>query len=686
MTRLLMRPFKKSIGAQMMAGYGIATVFALVVAAISIASVIVVYARLSDIADIDRQVGAHIGRVRLAIEQQNDGLRSYLFNGDRRDLDAFTAAGATVRAARGDLAALLENERDVQILAAISARHRAFESVAAREIALRQAGSVDEALRVWRDDGAATKGDLEAAVEDLARWHEQQTRRDVETSGTQSLIVQVLSLGLVCGGAAGALLLGRRMTRRITGRLVVLATQAEALRAGDLAARSPTLGNDELALLGAELNRMADEVEESHRRLALALEETRRREAELRVLNSLAATVARSLDLDLILEASLDQVCDLLGIEAADIRLLDAATGELTPVAERGFPTPEVGAALARPHASLELVAGAVAMTGEAIVVDEFVRTRGPGGGGEPTGSGALVPLLTATPVATAGYRAVASVPMCSREAAVGVLTVATREPRRFAPTEVNLLTAIANQIAVAVENARLYGQARALGVAEERNRLAREIHDTLAQGLTGITLHLEWAEAVLDDDPEQARAGLLRALGIARTNLEEARRSVLDLRAAPLDGQTLAEALRRLVDAWGREHGVPATFAANCAGQRFPARVEAGLYRVAQEALANIARHAAADQVTVLMSHRDGQVGLLVEDDGIGFDTSAPIQGSARGGFGLVGLRERVALLGGSLNVQSGDGRGTSVHVTVPDGEPADAARDRDATEALTP
>ncbi len=227
------------------------------------------------------------------------------------------------------------------------------------------------------------------------------------------------------------------------------------------------------------------------------------------------------------------------------------------------------------------------------------------------------------------------------------------------------LLYTIGDLLSIAVERARLSEGLFRIGALEERNRLAREIHDTLAQGLTATALQLESAEALLEagSSEGEAREHLRRALSLTRSNLEEARRSVLDLRAAPLEGRPLHEALRALVERWEAETGVNARFLAVNRTRPLPPAVEAALYRVCGEALTNVARHAGAGGATVRLVATPEAVSLAVEDDGRGFDPSR-VDGDRQG---LVGMRERVEMLGGGLEVQSRRGAGARVEATVP-------------------
>lgn len=259
-------------------------------------------------------------------------------------------------------------------------------------------------------------------------------------------------------------------------------------------------------------------------------------------------------------------------------------------------------------------------------------------------------------------------VPMVIGGRVVGAIVISGhREP--YTEEDRTLLGAIANGCAVAIENARLYAHSRELATTEERNRLAREIHDTLAQGLTAVALHLEVADALLagEETAATAREKVRKALELTRANLDEARRSVLDLRAAPLQALSLPEALAALARQTGQEYAIEVCCRARGIEQRLPSRIEAGFYRIAQELLANVGKHARATQVDVRLEQCGGALVLSVADDGIGFDPAAVAGPSVVGGFGLIGLRERVALLGGTLQLASAPDDGTRVRVTIP-------------------
>ncbi len=260
-------------------------------------------------------------------------------------------------------------------------------------------------------------------------------------------------------------------------------------------------------------------------------------------------------------------------------------------------------------------------------------------------------------------------VPLVARGQVLGMALVATSsEQGAFSEDQIRLAQGVADSAALAVENASLYARSQGLAVAEERGRLAQEIHDGLAQGLTAISLQLDLADAYLPANPEKASGKVRRALELTRTNLEEARRSVLDLRAARLQEVPLPDALRRLAQRFVDESGIETEFGADTLSLRLSARVEMGLLRIAEEALDNIQRHAAAGQVRMALHAQDDQVSLSIEDDGVGFDPQIAARAAQQGsGFGLVGVRERARLLKGSLSIQSSQGHGTKLTVTVP-------------------
>ncbi len=219
-------------------------------------------------------------------------------------------------------------------------------------------------------------------------------------------------------------------------------------------------------------------------------------------------------------------------------------------------------------------------------------------------------------------------------------------------------------------ENAALQEQlvagARQGGVQDERARMAREIHDTLAQGLIGIITQLEAAD-LASADPDERRRHFEAAATLARESLREARRSVLALRPEALEGARLGDALADVTHRWSERQGIPVQLTTTGTIESVASEAEVALLRAAQEALANVAKHAGADRVGVTLSYLEREVALDVRDDGRGFDVENVDAASGTGGFGLTALRERVEGLHGSVAIESEPGRGTAVSVRVP-------------------
>jgi two-component system NarL family sensor kinase len=380
--------------------------------------------------------------------------------------------------------------------------------------------------------------------------------------------------------------------------------------------------------------------------IAAGATESQRRSRELSILKAIAEALNREVDVKRALQVALSQVVELFDLRTGWIWLLRADNGEPYLAAAQNLPP-----ALAdNPHR----------MEGDCYCLDTFRA-------GDLEGA-ANVNVITCTRLkglvdGTAGLRSHASVPLYAHGKRLGVLNVVSSDWRELSAEDLRLLYTVGDLVGIAIERARLFAASTQLGALEERNRLAREIHDTLVQGLTGIIMQLETADAFLEGaQSDRGREALRQALALTRANLEEARRSVLDLRAAPLEGRSLDQALEDLVRERQRAAKVKLTFEAN--GSRpLPARFEAGLYRIAQEALTNVVQHARARHATVRWLTTPKYTELTIEDDGVGFDVA---QVSADR-HGLIGMQERARLLGGTFKLHSRPRQGTQLQVTIP-------------------
>lgn len=376
--------------------------------------------------------------------------------------------------------------------------------------------------------------------------------------------------------------------------------------------------------------------------------ELQQRNRELTILNHIAESLNRTTNLGEILSNTLAQVTELFELQTGWVWLLQEDGDDFYLAATRYLPS--------------GLSSHPALMDGSCYCLDTYLA-------GDLNGA-ANVNVVTCSRLkklveGTDGLRYHASIPLYAHGKKLGVFNVASAGWQRLSPENLRILYTVGDLLSMAVERARLFARSAEIGALEERNRLAREIHDTLAQGLAGITLQLETAEALLESgaDAKAVQANIERALISARQNLEEARRSVLDLRAAPLEGRSFPEALANLA-ARLNDHGHPhIEYQLEGASQPVPSRVEAGLYRVAQEALENIIQHSDARKAALHLSITPDQVLLEIKDDGKGFE---PGFDSGKH-FGLMGINERVHLLGGHLEIKSTPGAGTLVRVRIP-------------------
>jgi signal transduction histidine kinase len=260
--------------------------------------------------------------------------------------------------------------------------------------------------------------------------------------------------------------------------------------------------------------------------------------------------------------------------------------------------------------------------------------------------------------------------PLIAKGATIGALELHGSPIGQFTIEDARLLQPFADVAAVAIENARLYEQSRQSATLSERNRLARELHDTIAQGLTAVTMQLEAAQRGFERDPARARTRIGRAHELARETLEDVRRSVWTLAAPLIDGRMLGGALEDLTDQFAARTGMPASYQHSGPPPPLDHAAATQVLRIVQEALQNVEKHARASMVDIGSEVAGGEVRVWVRDDGVGFAPEAPPAAPNGSGFGLLSLRERARLSGGTLDIASAPGAGTRIAVTIPVGE----------------
>ena len=253
-------------------------------------------------------------------------------------------------------------------------------------------------------------------------------------------------------------------------------------------------------------------------------------------------------------------------------------------------------------------------------------------------------------------------VPIVSAGAIVGAFYLTDKQDEAtFSDGDQALIETFAAHAALALENARLHERSRELSIVEERNRLARELHDAVTQKLFGVVLAAESGSALLRRDVDEAAAQLALVRDLAREAMEELRSVIVHLRPAALESEGLAAALAKHVDVLRRAHAREIGLEVE-GDAAVPAAIEGDVFRIAQEALHNALRHAGASNITVRLRCEPGRVELVVSDDGAGFDRAAVRSRH----LGLTTMAERARAAGGSLEIDTAPGAGTTVRLEV--------------------
>jgi signal transduction histidine kinase len=427
------------------------------------------------------------------------------------------------------------------------------------------------------------------------------------------------------------------------------------------------------------LQQSMDEIQSWNRELDARVQA---RTQQLSILNAVALTVNQSLNLEDILDRALDEVLQLTEIDIVAIFLQNPARGDLELKAYRGLS--KEAARLAYQVGMLDGSCGGVMELGKTIVVPDISSYRGRG----------------ARSLQREKVTSIVHVPLMTKGWSLGSMCVGTHNISQFNDEEQKLLNAIGNQIAIAVENARLYADVqrrervrgelfkKALAAQEdERKRIARELHDEVSQSLTAL---LYDAEDGLELEHLPAIQKRLQSIcELTQHTLNNIHKLMFDLRPSMLDQLGLIPALRWLAETRLEPKGVRVNVITNSipnilqsegVSQRLSPEIETALYRVVQEAINNIARHAAARNVEISLVLDDEVASVSITDDGIGFDLAELSMGTIKDidstdfqfsentrGLGLLGMQERIELLGGDLEINSTPGNGTQIYIRVP-------------------
>jgi len=383
----------------------------------------------------------------------------------------------------------------------------------------------------------------------------------------------------------------------------------------------------------------------------------------LAALSDVASTVSRSLDLDLTLNRALDKVMALVGGDVGGILLYHERTGTLSYRVYRGL-TEEYVRRIGRLRLG-EGIAGLAAQLRRTVTSDDL-------------------PLDPRAPRPIEGLedaRAFMSIPLVARDRLLGVMNISTRDERGFPPEAVSLVASISDQVAVAVENAQLYEALRRKEKArgellrkiisiqeEERKRIARELHDEISQSLTGLAFNLEALVAGLPGGSSELRDTLEELKDLTLNMLDEIHRVIYQLRPSLLDDLGLVAAVQWLAENYLEEAGIEVRFRAVGEERGLAPEVQIAVFRIAQEAITNVVRHARAARVDIAIRFRAGAVAVEIADDGRGFSVEEMLSSRETDrGLGLLGMKERAELLDGRLVIESHPGAGTRIAFEIP-------------------
>ncbi len=372
-----------------------------------------------------------------------------------------------------------------------------------------------------------------------------------------------------------------------------------------------------------------------------------RRSEDLTLMNDFASTLTASLELDEILNKTLALVMNYMKVEAGEIFLLEDDQKTLRLVLHRGR---AAEAFWTRNRFKLnEGFVGIVAKEREPLISHDlksdlrFVRKA----------------------VVKAGFRQIACIPLESTESMVGVLSVATRSKTSIDERDINLLTAVANWAALAIENARLHQNARRLAVLEERERIGMDLHDGIIQSIFGVGLSLENISHLVKENPQKAQDGIQHAIDDLNQTIRDLRAYILDLRPRQLHDEDLMDGLKRLITEY-RAHTLTEAILTGPKESLngLPQNYALAMFHICQEALANAAKHAAAKRVEVSVWVTSERVLMEVQDNGRGFEMETM---NTAIGHGLANMQTRARNVGGEVDISSTRNEGTTILAWVP-------------------
>jgi signal transduction histidine kinase/putative methionine-R-sulfoxide reductase with GAF domain len=371
------------------------------------------------------------------------------------------------------------------------------------------------------------------------------------------------------------------------------------------------------------------------------------RNKDLKLLNDIGETLADTFEIDMILEKTLDHVMSYLEVEAGEIFLTEEDGLSLRMAMHRGE---SADAFWTKDQFRLgEGFVGLVAENGKPLITSSlqqdvrFLRPQ----------------------IVNSGFQCLACIPLIAHANVIGVMSLATRYLQRLEPREISLLTSVGTWAGTTIENVRLNQQGHRLAVLEERERIGMDLHDGIIQSIYAVGLALDYARMEVETNPRKALGKLEQAIEGLNSTIRDIRTYIMDLRPRQFRGENLIDSLQRLIDETRANTHLEINLTGPDNGSVIlPTAISTALFHISQEALANVAKHAQAQQVKMNLWTAPGRVLLEISDDGVGFDLSKT---SLALGHGLANMRTRARKIGGDIEVNSESGKGTSVLTWIP-------------------
>jgi nitrate/nitrite-specific signal transduction histidine kinase len=447
------------------------------------------------------------------------------------------------------------------------------------------------------------------------------------------LLFVLLALGIII-----PVLVTAYGVRHITDPIQKLIRAAEQVTAGQFKQRIEVKTGDEIETLADQFNLMSAELDDSYSSLEKKVADRTR---ELAIMNSIISVASQSLDIQEILEDVLNKTVEQMGFEVGAAFKFGSDPTSTILVAQRGF-EPDIANELASSYAISS-------KENPAIYPKEVVTF----------GIGDFQNEELKNQLSQFDFQLLVYVPLSTKGCQLGFFILGKHEPGQLSPGKKSLMNSIGKQVGVAMENARLYEQAEQAAIVTERNRLARELHDAVTQTLFSANLTADVLPRIWKRNPEEGMQNLEELRQLTRGALAEMRTMLLEMRPETLERSDIKSLLAQLADAFIGRVRVPVSLViqGDC---EMTHEVKIVFYRVAQEALNNIAKHSGARQVDVHFECQPDHLNLCIKDDGLGFEPDSITPDH----MGIAIMRERANSIGASLKIDSQLNQGTTVEL----------------------